>query len=174
MPFCLDYAVSFSVFAGLVSLAKDREVDLRSRPWLTVTFGAASGLAAAVVLWPVDLVRTIATSSGTNQMMPSKNSFATCLVPFCASYIGGFFAFRPQHPSLAEKVSCATVATALGLALEVPFDHAKHGLFGGGGVALGKKARFFEVGVLAAIRLPFATMLLLVFDQIIGHDRITE
>mmetsp|Transcript_2103 Transcript_2103/g.6238 ORF Transcript_2103/g.6238 Transcript_2103/m.6238 type:complete len:80 (+) Transcript_2103:516-755(+) len=59
--------------------------------------------------------------------------------------------------SLPESVGLAAAATGL----EFPLDHAKHALFGGG--------LRLKPALLAAIRLPFATMLLLVFDRILDE-----
>mmetsp|Transcript_24354 Transcript_24354/g.78688 ORF Transcript_24354/g.78688 Transcript_24354/m.78688 type:complete len:179 (-) Transcript_24354:41-577(-) len=152
MPFCLDYAVSFWTFDALSRAAAEREV--RMSPAVAVGAGLVSGLAAAVALWPVDVVRSIATTGG---QVPTRRSFAVSLVPFSGAYLGIFFGFRPPNASVPEKVGLAALATAAGLLLELPLDHAKHALLGGGR---------FEAAVLSGIRLPLATMLLLVFEKI--------
>ena len=162
MPFCLDYAVSFGTFATAMSLARDRGMDVN--PLLTVSAGFFSGLTAAVALWPVDLVRSIATTGTmSTNLAPTKASFAVGLIPFSGAYLGIFFGLQPQ--TLPEKVGAAVVATTTALLVELPFDTAKHALLGG---------RTFEAGVLSAIRLPLATMLILVFDTIIAPPQTSE
>mmetsp|Transcript_1725 Transcript_1725/g.6648 ORF Transcript_1725/g.6648 Transcript_1725/m.6648 type:complete len:163 (+) Transcript_1725:117-605(+) len=158
--FCLDYALSFAAFYHLTAAAEARGLDARGNPVSAVLAGAASGLAAAVALWPVDLVRQTALGDATSG--PRRASFAISSVPFGAAYLGVFFGFRRDDAPLAEVAALAAGSTALALAIEFPFDHAKHALVGGGGAS---------AAALAAIRLPLSALLLLAFDAAVNPPK---
>lgn len=147
--FCLDYACSFAAFAALRSAARDTGFgDVIGSPILSIFTGAMSGLFAAVVLYPVDLVRQIALAD------TAKSSFAVSSIPFTTCYLGLFFGWHKREASFSEKLGVATVATGLASLAEFPFDYSKHLMAGSR-----SKAMMFS-----SLRVPISTLLLLAFD----------
>lgn len=147
--FCLDYACSFAAFAALRSAAREIGFgDVVGSPFMSILTGATSGLFAAVVLYPVDLVRQIALAD------TAKTSFALSSIPFTTCYLGLFFGWRRREASFSEKLGVATVATGIASLAEFPFDYSKHIMAGSRSKAL----------VFSSLRVPISTLLLLAFD----------
>ncbi|GBG29237.1 Hypothetical Protein FCC1311_054592 [Hondaea fermentalgiana] len=172
--FCLDYALAFAVhyvLCGSRPAAPDANTpatpgsaDLTGATgeksdggvprWAReTTAGAAAGLAAAVALYPFDVLRQSAVQRGTS-------SFAASTVPFMAVYLGIFFTAVPsERPAeFSTKARTAVAAATAAAVVEFPLDKAKHAIAGGNrGMALAT----------SAARIPLSAFLLLAYDHML-------
>uniref|UniRef100_A0A7S3JRK7 EamA domain-containing protein n=1 Tax=Aureoumbra lagunensis TaxID=44058 RepID=A0A7S3JRK7_9STRA len=149
--FCLDYALSFGCFAFFQGCASRQDIKLRGteNAFLAAAF---SGVGAAFALAPVDIVRQVATKR------ENQFTLATSTVAFSTVYLGAYFYSTENSTPIHKKALYALSATTVATTIELPFDRAKMSLLGGG---------FREAIIVSTIRLPVATILLLVFDAMI-------
>ena len=158
--FCLDYVLAFASHYALCALAVDERglalpSALLSHPLFTAPSGFAAGAAAAVLLWPIDVVRMHSVPAGTSH-------FAFSTIPFMTVYLGVYFgcqgsaAMRRRTP-LASKLGYATVATATAALAELPFDQAKIAMSGG---------TLRRAALANGLRVPLGAGLLVAYDQI--------
>ena len=116
--FCLDYAFGFAAHYALLM-----RYPLDSSPLGALFAGTAAGAAAAVLLFPFDVVRhEVARAQG----VASSSAFAMSTVPFMGAYLGLYFGARPRDDApLLAKARWALVSTAVAAAVELPFDQAR-------------------------------------------------
>ena len=149
--FCLDYACAFFVHNLLASRFCD---DTQCHPVFSFGSGALAGGAAAVALYPFDIVRQSTVAAGTSH-------FAFSSIPFMGVYLGIYFA-QPLHERRAKpfatKAGWALAATSAATAVELPFDRAKIQIVGG----------LPRAAAASALRVPLGAALLLAYDQILS------
>jgi hypothetical protein len=125
------------------------------------SFGTAalSGAAAAVALYPLDIVRQMSVA-------PGASHFALSTIPFMTAYLG-LYMLQPQgkrqQKSLQTKLCWALAATTVAAAAEFPLDKAKHAMSGG----------LRSAALAGALRIPLGSLMLIAYDQILsaGCDR---
>lgn len=142
--FCLDLAAAFIIHYQLASRV---DVSTQSKPVFAFTSAALSGAAAAVALYPFDVVRQMSVAPGTSH-------FAFSTIPFMTAYLGIYLLQphdeRRQKP-LKDKLAWSLAATTVAAAVEFPFDKAKHNMAGG-----------FRAAALAnALRIPLGSLMLI-------------
>jgi len=154
--FCLDFAAAFIVHYQLVSRV---DLSTQSRPLFTFASGAFAGAAAAVALYPFDIVRQLTVAPGTSH-------FAFSTIPFMTAYLGIYF-LQPQserqQQAFKTKFGWALGATTVAAAVEFPFDKAKHSMAGS-----------LRYAALAnVLRIPLGSLMLIAYDQILssGNSR---
>mmetsp|Transcript_75087 Transcript_75087/g.125165 ORF Transcript_75087/g.125165 Transcript_75087/m.125165 type:complete len:167 (+) Transcript_75087:179-679(+) len=158
--FCLDYAFAFVAHYGLCHSWFRLNLGLPSSPFFTFPAGGIAGAAAAVALFPFDVVRhEVLRATGS-----SASPFAFSIIPFMSAYLGVYFLQNErQQTPLSIKASWAFGATSLAAALELPFDRAKISMAGG----------IRNAAVTNALRVPLGTGLLLAYDKILTSSLIT-
>jgi hypothetical protein len=149
--FCLDFAAAFIIHYQLASRV---DVSTQSKPVFAFTSAALSGAAAAVALYPFDVVRQMSVAPGTSH-------FAFSTIPFMTAYLGIYLLQphdeRRQKP-FKGKLAWSLAATTVAAAVEFPFDKAKHNMVGG-----------FRAAALAnALRIPLGSLMLIAYDQILS------
>jgi hypothetical protein len=113
--FCLDFAAAFIIH---YQLAARFDPSTQSNPLFTFTSGALSGAAAAVALYPFDIVRQMTVAPGTSH-------FAFSTIPFMTAYLG-IYMLQPQgerqQKPFKHKLAWALASTTAAAAVELPFD----------------------------------------------------
>jgi len=146
--FCLDFAAALLVHYQLAMLVHP---STQSSPFFTFPSGAFSGLMAAVMLYPFDLVRQMTVAPGTSH-------FAHSTVPYMTVYLG-LYLLQPQSDrqkkSLPEKLVWAVGATSVAAAVEFPLDQAKHKMAGS----------MRSAAMANAFRVPFGSLMLIAYDR---------
>ena len=161
---CLDYGVAFFAHYHLSRFISDDlpnddvgGAETRNpHPLLMFSSGALSGVFAAVVLYPIDLVRQSTVPKG-------HSHFSYSTIPFMTIYLGFYFS-QPgnrRDKSLSEKLTWAVPATTAAALAELPFDKAKIAMIGS----------LRTAGAAALIRVPLGTALLLIYDHILSLQR---
>mmetsp|Transcript_33425 Transcript_33425/g.77116 ORF Transcript_33425/g.77116 Transcript_33425/m.77116 type:complete len:188 (+) Transcript_33425:130-693(+) len=157
--FCLDFAASFFAHRALCYAShtlfgyplSDGIAGNLSLPFSLLTGGVA-GTAAAVALYPVDLVRMYS-------VKPGESHFARGTIPFMTVYLGVWFTFknarcsdgREERRTLGARFCLALGATAAASVAELPLDISKHNISGG----------LRSAALLGALRVPLGALLLL-------------
>ena len=154
--FCLDFAAAFVVH---YQLASRLDPSLQANPVFAFGSAALSGAAAAVALYPFDIVRQMSVAPGTSH-------FALSTIPFMTAYLG-LYMLQPQserrQKPLKSKLGWALASTTVAAAVEFPFDKAKHAMSGG----------LRSAALATALRVPLGSLMLIAYDQILsaGCDR---
>mmetsp|Transcript_1590 Transcript_1590/g.3373 ORF Transcript_1590/g.3373 Transcript_1590/m.3373 type:complete len:159 (-) Transcript_1590:171-647(-) len=149
--FCLDYACAFFVHYALASPWSEAT---QAHPAFTFGSGAVAGAAAAIALYPFDIVRQ-------TTVAPGSSHFAFSTIPFMSAYLGIYF-MQPYSERQAKpfktKVGWALGATSVAAAVELPFDSAKISISG----------TLRSAALATALRVPLGSALLLAYDQILS------
>ena len=162
--FCLDYVLAFTSHYAFCAVAVDERglalpASVLSHPLFTAPSGFLSGIVAAVLLWPVDVVRMHSVPAGTSH-------FAFSTIPFMTAYLGIYFgcqggADARRRTPLAVKLGYATAATATAAFVELPFDKAKIAMSGG---------TLRRAAIANGLRVPLGAGLLVAYDQIYSSE----
>ncbi|ORY30661.1 hypothetical protein BCR33DRAFT_724200 [Rhizoclosmatium globosum] len=146
--FCLDFITSFAAHHVLVSFAPE---SIASDSRFQYSAACLAGLTSAIVLYPFDLVRKATVPS-------NQTTFAMSTIPFATCYLGIYFVNRDAE-SVPSRVKWAVVSSVVGVAVELPFDAAKWGMFR-------NASRVTTSAVMTTVlRVPLAVGLLLAYDQ---------
>ena len=148
--FCADWALMFG-FCG-ASLHQLRAAGFTEDALLAApapaVLGAVSGTFAALVLYPLDFVRQMATDTA------GRPVFAWSSIPFGACAFGLFLRPGGADAPLGDRASRALGASAVALAAELPLDRAKIALTGG----------LRNAALVTTFRWPLSAALLLAFE----------
>ena len=159
--FCLDYILAFASHFAIAALTVDRSESLPLQ-W-AIPAGGAAGLAAAIALYPVDIVRMSSVPAG-------QSWFAFSTIPFMTVYLGGYFGLQGTAEErrltpLAKKCGIALGATSCAALAELPFDRAKIAMSGGG---------LRRAAIANGLRVPLGAGLLVAYDQIFSSEKVSE
>jgi hypothetical protein len=127
-------------------------IILSEKPYYAFGLGAVAGSAAAVGLYPFDIVRAMSVAK-------NQSSFAFSTIPFMTVYLGLYFSRdRLAGESPSTKFSNALLASCAAALCELPFDHAKVNISGGSR---------WTAAAATALRVPLAAALLVAYDRIL-------
>ena len=150
--FCLDYAIAFFAHTFLCKLSLKDSSHASGNPLVSFGFGGIAGTAAAVALYPFDIVRQTTVKTGTSH-------FAFSTIPFMSVYIGVYFSRKvKKEESFSTKICWATGATTSAAVCELPFDKSKISISGGS---------MRTAAVTTAMRVPLGALLLVAYDHIL-------